>query len=116
MIIPHPVFHHVPAGRIGHFAQVELYLGVGAVHRSCALHELKRTAEARDNLLCVVNRFERDHVIYYNLACYECQLGRLEQAMQWLEMAFLLGGMRRMKLAALDDPDLEPLWDDVCQT
>jgi tetratricopeptide (TPR) repeat protein len=89
---------------------------LGWVHRSYALHQLKRTAEARDNLLCVVNKFRRDEVIHYNLACYECRLSRLEQAMQWLKLAFLLGGKRRMKRAALDDPDLEPLWADICRT
>jgi tetratricopeptide (TPR) repeat protein len=89
---------------------------LGWVQRSYALHELKRTAEARDNLLCVVNKFERDDIIHYNLARYECQLGRLEHAKQWLEKAFLLGDARRMKLAALDDPYLEPLWKDICRT
>jgi hypothetical protein len=48
----------------------------------------------------------------YNLACYECQLGRLELAKEWLEKAFKLGDAKKMKLAALDDPDLEPLWRD----
>ena len=44
----------------------------------------------------------------YNLACYECQLGNLDRAKRWLEKAFELGDARNMKLAALDDPDLEP--------
>jgi hypothetical protein len=52
----------------------------------------------------------------YNLACYECQLGRLEQAKQWLEKAFLLGDARKMKRAALDDPDLEALWKEISGT
>ena len=46
----------------------------------------------------------------YNLACYECQLGRLEQAKHRLEKAFKLGEGEGMRLAALDDPDLQPLW------
>jgi len=49
----------------------------------------------------------------YNLACYECQLGRLEQAKQWLQEAFELGDAQPMKLAALDDPDLGPLWIEI---
>jgi tetratricopeptide (TPR) repeat protein len=83
---------------------------LGWVHRSYALHELKRTAEARDNLLGVVMNFPTSPTMRYNLACYECQLGRLEQAKEWLEQAFKLGDSKKMKLAALDDPDLEPLW------
>jgi tetratricopeptide (TPR) repeat protein len=83
---------------------------LGWVYRSYALHELKRTAEARDNLLRVVDRFPASATIRYNLACYECQLGRLEQAKGWLQKAFRLGNAKQMKLAALGDPDLQPLW------
>ncbi len=86
---------------------------LGWVHRSYALHEMKRTAEARDNLLRVVDKFPISATMRYNLACYECQLGRLEQARDWLQKAFALGGAKEMKLAALDDPDLEPLWKDI---
>ena len=50
---------------------------LGWVHRSYALHELKRTAEARDNLLRIVDKHPDSPTIRYNLACYECQLGRL---------------------------------------
>ena len=85
----------------------------GWIHWSYALHELKRTAEARDNLMRVVNRFPGSATMRYNLACYESQLGRLEQAKQWLAKAFALGDAREMKLAALDDPDLEPLWRET---
>jgi hypothetical protein len=35
------------------------------------------------------------------------------QAKQWLEKAFQLGGPKKMKLAALNDPDLEPLWKEI---
>ena len=87
----------------------------GWVHRSYCLHELKRTAEARDNLLRVVERFPEDPIMRYNLACYECQLGRLEQAKNWLEKAFKLGDARKIKLMALEDLDSEPLWREIRQ-
>jgi tetratricopeptide (TPR) repeat protein len=86
---------------------------LGWVHRSYALHELKRTAEARDNLLRVVDKFPNSATIRYNLACYECQLGRLEPAKMWLEKAFALGDAKAMKVAALEDRDLEPLWTEI---
>jgi tetratricopeptide (TPR) repeat protein len=89
---------------------------LGWVHRSYALHELKHTAEARDNLLRVVDKFPASATMRYNLACYECQLGRLEQAKEWLKKAFALGDARKMKLAALDDPDLQPLWKEIGKT
>ena len=85
----------------------------GWFHRSYALHELRRTTEARDNLLHVVQKFPISPTMCYNLACYECQLGNLEQAKQWLEKAFKLGDVKIMKPAALEDPDLKPLWKDI---
>ena len=85
---------------------------LGWVHKSYALHELKRTAEARDNLLRIVDNFPISATMRYNLACYECQLGNLKQAREWLKQAFNLGDAKQMKLAALDDPDLEPLWEE----
>ncbi|MCX6927311.1 MAG: tetratricopeptide repeat protein [Verrucomicrobia bacterium] len=89
---------------------------LGWVHRSYALHELKRTAEARDNLLRVVGKFPASATMRYNLACYECQLVRRERAKEWLEKAFALGNAKKMKLAAQDDPDLEPLWMEIGKT
>jgi hypothetical protein len=45
--------------------------------------------------------------------CYECQPGNLKAAWKWLETDFDLGDAKKVKLAALDDPDLEPLWTDI---
>jgi predicted Zn-dependent protease len=86
---------------------------LGWVHRSYALHELKRTQEARDNLLRVVDKFPSSATMRYNLACYECQLGNLPQAKVWLELTFRMGNRSQMKLAALQDPDLKPLWPEI---
>ncbi len=86
---------------------------LGWVHRSYCLHELKRTSEARDNLLQVVEKFPEVATIRYNLACYECQLGHLVQAKQWLQAAYRLGDPDEMKRMALEDPDLQPLWSDI---
>jgi len=86
---------------------------LGWVHRSYALHELKRTQQARDNLLRVVDKFPSSATIRYNLACYECQLDNLSRAKFWLESAFRMGNRSQMKLAALEDPDLKPLWQEI---
>lgn len=64
-------------------------------------------------MLAVVDKFPSSATMRYNLACYECQLGRVEQAKVWLEKAFKIGDAKEMKLAALDDPDLEPLWKEI---
>ena len=89
----------------------ELPLGWG--HRSYTLHELKRTEEARDNPMRVVDKFPEDPIMRYNLACYECQLGRLEQAKNWLPKAFEVGDSKELKLMALTDPDLEPFRREI---
>ena len=47
-------------------------------------------------------------VIPFNLACYECQAGRQEEAMQHLKRAFALDPAYREQ--ALEDEDLKPLW------
>ncbi len=85
----------------------------GWIHRSFALHEVKRTQEAWDKLLPAALKFPKVWIFSYNLACYACQLGNLEDARQWLVKAFEIGGTSKIKLQALDDPDLEPLWQEI---
>ncbi len=82
----------------------------GWVHGSFALHELKKTSEARDNLLVATQRFPEDPLICYNLACYQCQLGALDEAKEWLRKACQLGNAKQFKKLAREDPDLRPLW------
>lgn len=78
------------------------------IHRSFALHELKRTQEAFDRLLPVAARWPQLWVIPYNLACYTTQLGRLEEGARWLKQAAALDEARVRREAA-SDPDLAPL-------
>jgi tetratricopeptide (TPR) repeat protein len=85
----------------------------GWTHRSFCLHELKRTKEAREHLLPAVNKFPDEYVIRYNLACYACQLGDLKEAFQWLEKAIDIASKDDIRQMALDDPDLEPLWNEI---
>ncbi len=72
---------------------------------------MKRTNAAKENLLRVVDKFPKDAMMRYNLACYTAQLDDLKAAWQWLEKAFELGDAKKLKLMALEDPDLQPLWD-----
>ena len=81
------------------------------IHRSYALHELNQTREAFDLLLPAAKKFPKLPVIPYNLACYACQLGKLEDAMKQIEQAIDLADKKNdIRLDALEDPDLEPLW------
>jgi tetratricopeptide (TPR) repeat protein len=87
----------------------------GWVHRSFALHELGRTQEAFDKLLPVGGKFKKVWLVPYNLACYCSRLGRLDDAQLWLKKALLIDGEAVPK-AAIDDPDLKPLWDSMSGT
>ena len=78
---------------------------------SFALHELKRTQEAYDNLASVREKFTCEFTVHYNLACYLTQLGRLNEARASLKRAFEIYPSQRT--AALKDPDLEPLWPEI---
>jgi tetratricopeptide (TPR) repeat protein len=83
---------------------------LGWKHRSVSLHRLKRTREAHDLLLPATAIFPKDWPIHYDMACYACKLGNLNDARTWLEKAFSLGDPKEVKLIALDDPDLEMIW------
>lgn len=93
--------------------QLQPHEALGWIHQSYALHELKRTAEARDHLLKIVDKFPDGATMRYNIACYECQLGRLAEARQWLAKAFRLGDKQKMRAMALEDLDLQPLWKEL---
>lgn len=83
----------------------------GWVHLSFALHELKRTQEAHYNLIGILGQFPEDWLMRYNLACYSCQLGNLEEATRWLVGAGLKGDPKQIEQMAKDDPDLAPLFN-----
>jgi tetratricopeptide (TPR) repeat protein len=85
---------------------------VGWVFRSFALHELKRTQEAFDQLRPAADTFPGVWTIPYNLACYAAQLGQLQDSKAWLAKAMALDE-KVVRRAAEDDPDLKPLWDSV---
>lgn len=85
------------------------------IQRSFALHEMKRTQEALDKLLPVTEKFPDVCTIPYNLACYSAQLGRLDECQAWFKKAMAIDE-HTVKRAAIDDPDLKPLWDSMSGT
>jgi tetratricopeptide (TPR) repeat protein len=87
----------------------------GWIHRSFALHELKRTDEAFENLLPAAGQFSGVWTIPYNLACYCSQLQKLEEAQMWFKKAMAIDE-QMVKRTAIDDPDLKPLWDSMSGT
>ncbi len=87
----------------------------GWIHRSFALHELNRTQEAFDKLVLAAKEFPNEWQFPYNLACYCSQLGRLEDAKEWLKKAILIDE-EPVENAGIDDPDLKPLWNSMSRT
>lgn len=89
------------------------------IHRSFALHELRRTQEAFDRLLPALKKFPKETTIPYNLACYTCQLGDLPAARRWFARALKSDASPADKLhrlaMALEDADLQPLWPELRQ-
>ncbi len=81
----------------------------GWINQSYALHELRRTEEARAALLLALPRFPAIGVIPYNLACYACQMGHLEEAREWLRQAIAADGLDAVLERAREDGDLAPL-------
>jgi hypothetical protein len=77
------------------------------------LRNYKGVVEAWSLLLGVVNKFPKDAIIRYNLACYAAQMGLLEESCGWLVQAFEMEEAVQLKLAAIYDPDLQPLWDKI---
>jgi len=70
---------------------------------------------AHEILSSVADKFPEEPTVAYNLACYQSQLGNLPDAWKWLERAFDIGDPKHLKLLALDDKDLEPLWLDIAE-
>lgn len=84
----------------------------GFIHMAYSLHEMKRTEEAREVLIPIVHKFE-DYTLFYNLSCYACRLGKTNEAYEWLKIAIDFAGDEEVRLVALKDPDLEPLWANI---
>jgi len=87
----------------------------GWIHQSYALHELGRTTEALDLLQPQADRFPTVTTISYNLACYACQLGQLDEARRWLARAAVGRDRPSIRALALGDEDLKPIWREIAE-
>ena len=106
--------HWLPALEVARrLIEVAPDIPAGWINQSYSLHELKLTQEARNQLAPVAEKFPVVSTIPYNLACYACQLGNLEEARQWLARTIQIRGKEEIKQMALADPDLQPMWDEI---
>jgi predicted Zn-dependent protease len=89
----------------------------GWLHQAYALRRVPDggVQKAWDALLPAFDKFPKEPTIPFNLSCYACQLRQLDAARDWLKRAVAIGGKRKIKQMALQDSDLEPLWDEIRQ-
>ena len=78
------------------------------INLAWAVRRLDSLVAARDILMEAVERFPGDAMTHFNLGCYVCQLGDINEAKTRVGRAIELDA--KFKLLALDDPDLEPMW------
>ncbi len=87
----------------------------GWLHQAYALRRVPEGGlpAAHAALLPAFAKFPREPVIPFNLACYACQMHRLDEAREWFRRAAAVGGKPTLQAMALADPDLEPLWSEL---
>lgn len=77
-----------------------------------------RRAESLETAHAILRRAEKLHPqnggVQFNFACYQAQLGNIESAKQHLARAIRKDATFRAM--ALDDSDLEPLWEHLRST
>jgi predicted Zn-dependent protease len=85
----------------------------GWIHRAYALRRAEGGGleQAWDALRPAFEKFPKQFLIPYNLACYAAQMGRPEEAWEWLQRAFAITkNPEKIRQMALADSDLEVLW------
>ena len=87
----------------------------GWLHRAYALRRVKRGGlqQAWEALRPAFEKFPKEPVIPYNLACYACQKGLLAEAREWLQRAVKIAGRENIRSMALNDEDLQQLWEEI---
>jgi predicted Zn-dependent protease len=90
----------------------------GWIHRAYAARRMPGGGLpcAWEALRPAADKFPKEFLIPYNLACYAAQMGRPDEAWDWLQEAVAAAGNAdRIKKMALADADLEPLWPRLAQ-
>jgi tetratricopeptide (TPR) repeat protein len=84
----------------------------GWIYRGTSFVELNQYADAYGALRQGQDRFPKDDILTYDLACVCCALGRTEEATIWLKKAIENSGVDTWQ-RALEDPDLKPIAKEV---
>lgn len=92
-----------------HLCQVSPESPIPWLDKAFCLHELERTVEAKACLLKGPDSLKKEATYYYNLACYDAQLGSIDHARDYLEKAVSMDA--GFLIASKTDPDLAPLYE-----
>lgn len=87
----------------------------GWLHQAYALRRVPGGSiqKAWDILRPAFDKFPKEFLIAYNLACYACQMKDLDEARLWLQRATAISGKQNVTKMALADSDLETLWNEL---
>lgn len=87
----------------------------GFILRSYALRRSSKGSveQATTSLLEAAAKFPSEPIIPYNLACYACQSGELDQARKFLRLALEIGDRKELLKMAGMDGDLKSLWKEL---
>jgi hypothetical protein len=91
----------------------------GWINRSYAIRRAPggSVQAAYDALLPAAERVEDVEPVSFNLACYACQLGRLDEGRKWLRRTFEAakrhGQLAERRRQARVEEDLRPLWGEL---
>ena len=87
----------------------------GWLHRAYALRRAPGGGlpQAWEALLPAAEKFPKELLIAFNLACYACQLEKFDEARRWLKRATEISDQTKVTEMALADSDLEPLWPEI---
>ncbi len=81
--------------------------GTGFLHAGFCLHQLGKTAAARNLLMTGPVALLKEPIYYYNLGCYDALLGDIKRAAANLQISFKMDASLRE--IARNDPDLKAL-------
>lgn len=81
----------------------------GYIHGAFCLHEMGRTAEAKEFLLDGPPDLANEATYHYNLGCYDAVLGNLAEAERHLRTSFEMD--KKFREIAKYDPDLKSVAD-----
>ncbi len=94
--------------RLSHqLCRVAPHCGTGFLHAGFCLHQLGKTAAAKNLLLKGPSCLLKEPIYYYNMGCYEALLGNIKGAQEHLKVSFKMDTSFRE--LARRDPDLKAL-------